>query len=514
MLIDEKELRGLKDTELKLEKEHHLIAERIKKLNQLKEYGTNPYPHKFNQTHHSKELHDKYSYLKAEEHTIDNVSVAGRIVGFRKLGKLAFGHLRDNDGKIQVLFNEQETKLFEQIKSLDVGDYLGVNGIIFKTKTGELTVKGIEFTVLAKSLRPLPEKYHGIQDIEIKYRQRYLDLIMDDNSKNIFILRSKIIKALKEFLDNKNFMEVETPVLQPIYGGAAAKPFITHHNDLDMKLYLRISLELYLKRLIVGGYEKVYEIGKVFRNESIDTSHNPEFTLMECYWAYADYNDVMELVEDAYNYVALKVLGTTKIIYQDKEIELKKPWKRLTMKEALLEYGSIDTDKLSNEELIILLEKNKIEYRKDMSKGLLVNQLFKIVEEKLIQPVFIINHPKETTPLCKLHRKDNELIERFEPYINGWEIGNAYSELNDPIRQRYLLEEQAKELRSGLEESNPMDEDFCKAVEYGMPPMGGLGLGVDRMIMLLTNSTSIRDILFFPTMKNSEDKIISNTEKK
>ncbi len=505
-MIDEKELRGLKDTELKLEKEHHLIAERIKKLNQLKEYGIDPYPHKFNQTHHSSELHEKYSHLKAEEHTTDTVSVAGRIVGFRKLGKLAFGHLRDNDGKIQVLFNEQETKNFEQIKSLDIGDYLGVNGIIFKTKTGELTVKGIEFTVLAKSLRPLPEKFHGIQDIEIKYRQRYLDLIMDDNSKNIFVLRSKIVKALKEFLDNKDFMEVETPVLQPIYGGAAAKPFITHHNDLDMKLYLRISLELYLKRLIVGGYEKVYEIGKVFRNESIDTSHNPEFTLMECYWAYADYNDVMELVEDAYNYVALKVLGTTKITYQDKEIELKKPWKRMTMKEALLEYSSIDTDKLNNDELKVLLEKHKIEYRDDMGKGLLVNQLFKIVEEKLIQPTFIIDHPKETTPLCKLHRSNHEVIERFEPYINGWEIGNAYTELNDPIRQRYLLEEQAKELRSGLEESNPMDEDFCRAVEYGMPPMGGLGLGVDRMIMLLTNSTSIRDILFFPTMKHTEDK--------
>ncbi|MGV8086425.1 MAG: lysine--tRNA ligase [Candidatus Woesearchaeota archaeon] len=505
-MIDEKELQGLKETEFKLEKEHHLIAERIKKLNQLKEYGIDPYPHKFNQTNHSFELHEKYSHLKAEEHTTDAVSVAGRIIGFRKLGKLAFGHIKDNDGKIQVLFNEQETKNFDQIKSLDIGDYLGVNGIIFKTKTGELTVKGIEYTVLAKSLRPLPEKYHGIQDIEIKYRQRYLDLIMDDNSKNIFILRSKIIKALKEFLDSKNFMEVETPVLQPIYGGAAAKPFITHHNDLDMKLYLRISLELYLKRLIIGGYEKVYEIGKVFRNESIDTSHNPEFTLMECYWAYADYNDVMELVEDAYNYVALKVLGTTKIVYQDNIIELKKPWKRMTMKEALLEHSGIDVDKLTTEDLIELLEKHKIEYRHDMSKGLLVNQLFKIVEEKLIQPVFIIDHPKETTPLCKLHRFNHELIERFEPYINGWEIGNAYTELNDPIRQRYLLEEQAKELRLGLEESNPMDEDFCHAVEYGMPPTGGLGLGIDRMIMLLTNSTSIRDILFFPTMKNTEEK--------
>jgi lysyl-tRNA synthetase class 2 len=273
-----------------------------------------------------------------------------------------------------------------------------------------------------------------------------------------------------------------------------------------MKLFLRISLELPLKKLIAGGYEKVYQIGRVFRNESIDTTHNPEFTMMECYWAYADYNDTMELVEDCYDYVALKVLGTTKITYQDKEIELKKPWKRLTMKDALKEYVGIDVDSMENDDIKELLDKHKIEYRGNMSRGLLINQLFKIVEEKLIQPVFIIDHPKETTPLCKLHRKNHDLIERFEPYINGWEIANAYSELNDPIRQRYLLEEQAKELRAGLEESNPMDEEFCTAVDYGMPPMSGLGVGIDRMIMLLTNSASIRDVLFFPTMKNSEEK--------
>jgi lysyl-tRNA synthetase class 2 len=503
-MLDEKELKGLKDTELKLESEHHLIAERLKKLNQLKEEGINPYPYNFHQTAHSKALQEKYSHLNAEEHTQDHVGVAGRIVAIRKLGRMAFAQIKDNDGKIQILFNEQDSKNFDKLKLLDMGDYIGVNGIIFKTKTGELTVKCLEYNVLAKSLRPLPEKYHGIQDVEIKYRKRYLDLIMDDHSKNVFILRAKIVKALKEFIDSKGFMEVETPVLQPIYGGAAARPFTTHHNDLDMKLYLRISLELYLKRLIIGGYEKVYEVGKVFRNESIDTSHNPEFTLMECYWAYADYHDMMEFVEDAYNYVALKVLGTTKIKYGENEINLQKPWKRLTMKEALKEYGDLDVDSMSEEDIRGLLDKHKIDYRDDMNKGLLVNQLFKIVEEKLIQPVFIIDHPKETTPLCKLHRKDHDLIERFEPYINGWEIGNAYSELNDPIRQRYLLEEQAKELRGGNDESNPMDEDFCQAVEHGMPPMGGLGLGVDRMVMLLTDSASIRDILFFPTMKNNE----------
>jgi lysyl-tRNA synthetase class 2 len=506
ILIDEKELRGLKDIEFKLEKENHLIAERIKKLNQLKEYGINPYPYKFNQTHHSLELQEKYVQLKAEEHTTDSVSVAGRIVGFRKLGKLAFGHIKDNDGKIQMLFNEQETKNFDQLKFLDIGDYIGANGIIFKTKTGELTVKCLEFTILSKSLRPLPEKYHGIQDVEIKYRQRYLDLIMDDKSKNVFVLRSKIIKAVREFLDAKGFMEVETPVLETIYGGAAARPFVTHHNELDMKLYLRISLELPLKKLIAGGFEKVYQIGKVFRNEGIDTTHNPEFTMMECYWAYADYHDMMELVEDCYNYVALKVLGTTKIKYQDKEIDLKKPWPRIPLKEAIKQYAQLDVDSMSNDEIITLLEKHKIDYRRDMTKGQLILKLFDIVEDKLIQPIFITDYPKESTPLCKLNRHNHDLIEQFEPRIAGMEIGNAYSELTDPIRQRYLLEEQAKELRAGLEESNPMDEEFCKAVDFGLPPMSGLGLGIDRMIILLTDSASIRDIIFFPTMKNSEDK--------
>lgn len=504
VLIDEKELRGLKDIEFKLEKEHHLIAERIKKLNALKEYGVNPYPYRFHQTHHSAELKERYENLDAEHVTEDHVAVAGRIVALRRLGKASFMQILDNDGKIQVLCNENDTKYYEQMKLLDMGDYIGVNGVVMKTKTGEITVKCLEYTVLSKSLRPLPEKFHGIQDVEIKYRQRYLDLIMDEKSKKVFIMRTKIISAVREFLDNKGFMEVETPTLETIYGGAAAKPFITHHNALDMKLYLRISLELPLKKLIAGGFEKVYQVGKVFRNEDIDTNHNPEFTLMECYSAYADYHDMMELVEDCYNFVALKVLGTTKITYQGKDIDLKKSWKRMTMKEALKEYAGIDVDNMDNDDIKGLLDEHKIEYKEDMSKGLLINQLFKIVEEKLIQPVFIIDHPKETTPLCKLHRKDHELIERFEPYINGFEIGNAYSELTDPIRQRYLLEEQAKALRGGDEESNPMDEEFCTAVDYGMPPMGGLGLGIDRMIMLFTDSVSIRDILFFPTMKNSE----------
>ncbi len=510
-MIDEKELRGLKDVESRLESEHHLIAERVKKLNQLRELGINPYPYGFNQTHHSKELHDKYLSLKPEEQTKDNVSVAGRIVALRRLGKATFGHILDNEGKIQIIFTEQDTKDYDVLKLMDMGDYIGINGTIFKTKTGELTVRCQSFSVLSKSLRPMPDKYHGIHDVEIKYRQRYLDLIMDENSKKIFVLRTKMIKALREFLDSKGFMEVETPTLETIYGGAAAKPFITHHNDLDMKLYLRISLELQLKKIIAGSFEKVYQIGKVFRNEDIDTNHNPEFTLMECYAAYWDYNTMMELVEDAYNYVALQVLGTTKITYQGKEIDLKKPWKRMTMKQGLKEFANIDVDSMNDDDTKKELDKHKIEYNDKMNRGLLINQLFKIVEEKLIQPVFIIDHPKETTPLCKTHRHDSSLIERFEPYINGWEIGNAYSELNDPIRQRYLLEEQAKQLSAGDAESNPMDEDFCKAVDHGMPPMGGLGLGIDRMIMLFTDSVSIRDIIFFPTMKNSEEKTVQKS---
>jgi len=500
-MIDEKEQQALNDVERRLEKENHLIAERIKKLNELKSQGINPYPYTFNQTHHSLELKEKYAHLKPEEMNEDIAHVAGRMTGLRRMGKVTFMHLTDNDGKIQIYANNEELANYDELKLYDMGDYVGVTGKIFKTKTGEVTIRTQTIELLSKSLRPLPEKFHGIQDTEIKYRQRYLDLIMDEESKKRFVLRIKIIKALKEFLDNKGFMEVETPVLETIYGGAAARPFLTHHNELDMRLYLRISLELPLKKIIAGGFEKVYEIGKVFRNESIDTTHNPEFTMMESYWAYADYHDVMKLVEDTYNYVALAVLGTTKINYQGKEIELKKPWKRMTMKEALVVYGKLDVDKMSETEIKTLLDKHKIEYQEDMNRGLLINQLFKIVEEELIQPVFIIDHPKETTPLCKLHRQDNSLIERFEPYINGWEVGNAYSELNDPIRQRYLLEGQAKDLHSGNAESNPMDEDFCKCVDHGLPPMGGLGLGIDRMVMLFTNAPSIRDVLFFPTMK-------------
>lgn len=499
-MIDED--KRLKEIEDKLCKENHLIAERIRKLNELRE--KQPLPFRFEKKDNNLELQNRFSSLKPEEHTSHIVQTAGRILGLRRMGRVTFMHIMDNDAKIQLYFNEQEYADYDGLKLLDMGDFIGVKGSIFKTRTGEVTIKVIALTFLTKSLRPLPEKYHGLQDTEIKYRQRYLDLIMDDNSKKVFVTRTKIIKTIREYLDNNGFMEVENPIIQPIYGGAAAKPFVTHYNDLNMKAYLRISLELYLKKLIVGGFEKVYELSRVFRNESIDTTHNPEFTMMELYWAYADYTDIMGLVEELYEYVALKVLGTTKITYQGKDIDLKRPWKRQTMKDALKEHSGIDVDKLSIDEIKGLLEEHRIEYKDSMSKGLLINQLFKIIEDKLIQPVFIIDHPKETTPLCRLHRENPELIERFEPYINGWEIGNAYSELNDAVRQRLLLEEQAKELRAGVSDANPMDEDFCKAIDHGFPPTGGLGLGIDRMIMLFTNSASIRDVIFFPTMKPNE----------
>jgi len=503
-MIDEE--KALQDIERKLEKESHLIAERLKKLNELKSQGNTPYPYKYDQKHHAKELHDKYSILKPHDITDDFVSIAGRILGLRRIGKVTFMNISDATGKIQAYLNDQEFPNYDTLKLLDMGDYVGLKGKIFKTKTGELTVNVSELSLLSKSLRPLPEKFHGIVDTEIKYRQRYLDLITDEHSKNVFIARTNIIKALREFLNNNDFMEVETPILQPIYGGAAAKPFTSHHNELDMKLYLRVSFELYLKKLIVGGFERVYEIGKDFRNESIDTTHNPEFTMMESYCAYADYNDVMEFVEDAYNYIAQKVFGTTSFKFQDHEFDVKKPWERLSMKDAIKKYLNYDVDAMSKQEIKDILDDNRIDYNIEMSKGSLIDKLFKLAEPKLIQPIFIMDHPKETTPLCKLHRENPELIERFEPFICGMEIGNAYSELNDPIRQRYLLEQQANQLKAGQEESNPMDEDFCKAVEYGMPPMGGLGLGIDRMVMLMTNSPSIRDVIFFPTMKITEEQ--------
>ena len=353
----------------------------------------------------------------------------------------------------------------------------------------------------------MPEKFHGLKDTEIRYRQRYVDLIVNPEVKEVFLKRSKIIKAIREFLDSKGFIEVDIPTLQPQYGGANARPFKSHINAWDMDLYLSISPELYLKRLIVGGFEKVYFLGKSFRNEDSDKTHNPEFTMMECYQSYVDYNDMMVLTEDLYNYVAMEVLGTTKIEYQGSVIELKKPWKRITMIAAIKEYGKLDVTKLSDEELLEKCLAFHLEVNRTTARGLLIAGLFEqLVEEHLIQPVFITDHPKETTSLCKVKRGNNDLIERFEPFINGWEIGNAYSELNDPIIQENLFREQEEKGRGGDEEHHPMDEDYVNALEIGMTPTGGLGLGIDRMTILLTNAVSIRDVILFPTMRPQTDK--------
>jgi len=488
--------------------EEALIKERLRKLEEIRKLGVNPYPYKYEPKHKAKQLAEKYEKLKPEEKTADKTKVAGRIVGLRRMGKICFMHISDETGKVQLYFKFDDLgeKKYEFLKLLDVGDFIGAEGAIFKTKTGELTISVSNFDILAKSIRPLPEKWHGLTDVEARYRQRYLDLIMNPEVRETFKKRTMIIDSIRELLNPKGFLEVDTPSLQTIYGGAAAKPFKTHLNALDMDVYLRISNELYLKRLIVGGFERVYEFARDFRNEDIDRTHNPEFTQIEIYQAYADFKDMMELVEDIYVNAAKKLYGTTKIEYQGHKIDLKKPWERLTMVGAIKKYGDIDVTKLSDRELFDLRTTFNLEIEGDITRGKVIQALFEhLVEGKLIQPIFITHHPAETTPLCKHCREQSNetkgCVERFEPFIAGMEIANAYSELNDPVLQRKLLEDQAKQLRAGATEAHPMDEDFLRAIETGMPPTGGIGIGVDRMVMLLTNSASIRDVIFFPFMK-------------
>ena len=483
--------------------ENDLIAQRFKKLEELRKMGVQPYPYHYAVTHHAHAILKHYVSLKNEEKTQDAVAIAGRIMTLREMGKASFAHLQDETGKIQIYVRQDVLgDQYEIFKRLDLGDIIGVKGTIFRTKTGEITVHVQELTLLTKSLRPLPEKWHGLKDIEVRYRKRYLDLISNPEVKEVFKKRAAITDALRTFLKEKGFLEVDTPVLQPIYGGASARPFTSFLHDLKMNVYLRVSDELYLKRLIVGGYDKVFEIGKDFRNESIDRTHNPEFTMMECYAAYWDYNDMMELVEDCYISIAKKVFGTTQFEYQGNVVNFQKPWKRMTMIEAIKEHTKVDVSQMKEEELQNTLRNYNISYEGDFSWGLGVQLLFEeLVEDKLIQPTFITDHPRESTPLCKGKRGDARLIERFEPFCCGMEIGNAYSELNDSVIQRKLLEEQANALAKGDNEANPMDEDFIEALEYGMPPTGGLGLGIDRMVMLMTNNPPIRDVLLFPFMK-------------
>ena len=462
--------------------------------------GINPYPYRFKKTANAKELQEKYSELKPGQGKEDNYSAAGRAMAIRNLGKMAFLDIADQDGKIQAVFKQGETKNFEIADSLDIGDFVGVKGTIFRTKRGELSLMAKEFELLSKSIMPLPDKWHGLKDIEIRYRNRALDLIMQPENREIFAKRSRIIDELREFLKKRGFLEVETPLLQPVYGGANAEPFKTHANAWDTDFYLSISPELYLKRLLVGGYEKVFTICKNFRNEDVDKTHNPEFTMTEFYQAYADYEDMMKLTEQLVEHIAKTVAGTTKIEYQGKKIDLKAPWKRMTMIEALKKIAGLDVEKMSEKEMLQKIQEAGKTFEKPMKWGWLVNELFSAtVESSLIQPTFIIDYPKETTPLCKEKRGDPRLVERFEPYINGWEIGNGYSELNDPKKQRELFEEQEKETR--LKEKHPKDTDFIDVMEYGMPPAGGAAIGIDRLVMLLTNQPTIKDVILFPQMR-------------
>ncbi|MBI2581948.1 lysine--tRNA ligase [Candidatus Woesearchaeota archaeon] len=490
-------------------KKIHLDESKVQKLQELQDLGINPFPYTYPQTHHAKEINEKYAHLEKGEHTKNKVSVAGRVMLKRIMGKASFLHIQDQSGRVQMYLSmdslgEKQYDVFT--KKIDLGDIIGVEGTIFKTKMGEVTIEAKTATILCKSLLILPEKYHGLQDIELKYRQRYLDLMMNPETKEVFLKRSKMISVIRHFFEEKGFVEVETPTLQTIYGGANAKPFITHINTWDMKMYLSVSPELYLKRLLVGGFEKVFTICKNFRNEDVDTTHNPEFTMLEVYQAYVDYNTMMGYLEQVYEKACIAVNGSTKVKHEyngkQVEIDFKAPWKRLTMVEAVKKYADLDVSKMSEKEIKKVVDKHKLEYQGTFSWGLGVQLLFEeFVEKQLVQPVHIIDHPKETTPLCKVYRNDPRLIERFESFCLGMEISNAYSELNDPFVQRELLECQAKELRAGSEEAHPMDEDFVNAMEYGMPPAGGLGFGIDRMAVILTGVNSIRDVILFPTTK-------------
>jgi len=488
--------------------EKEIINERIRKVKELIEKGISPYPYNYDKRNKTSDVKSLTQRIVKGEKLEDIVSVAGRIRSIRRMGRVTFMDLQDLAGKTQLYFQENNLskKSYKILRKLDLGDLLGVEGNVFKTQKGEPSINVRDYTILSKTIRPLPDNYYGIKDKEFRYRQRSVDLIMNDEVKDTFLKRSKAVSAMREFLESKGFMEVETPLLQTVYGGASAKPFETRLNALNIPLYMSISPELHLKRLIVGGLEKVYTICKNFRNEGIDSTHNPEFTMMECYWACADYNDMMKLTEDMYAQIFNKVLGTTKVNYQGVELDFTPPWKRVKMYDSVNKYTGIDVEKMTKEDLRSIIKKkgydNKITVTEEDTKGTLVQELFELyAENKYIQPTFIIDHPKESTPLCKAHRDNSELIERFEPFVYGMEIGNAYSELNDPVLQRKLFEEQEKAIAAGSENAEPLDEEFLRAIEYGMPTTGGLGLGIDRMIMLMTDSKSIRDVILFPFMK-------------
>ncbi|MBD3425487.1 MAG: lysine--tRNA ligase [Candidatus Latescibacteria bacterium] len=468
--------------------------------------GVNPYQYSFSRTHSISEVIEHSEKLVESE---EEVAVAGRIMAIRGHGHTSFGDLKDGSGSMQFyikdeVVSEHDFKLF---RLMDIGDFIGIRGVVFKTRTGELTVKVSALELLSKSILPLPEKYHGLQNKELRYRRRYLDLIVNDEVREVFVMRSGIIDSMREFLKEHGFLEVETPILQPIYGGATARPFVTHHNSLDMDLYLRIADELYLKRLVVGGMERVFEFSRDFRNEGMDRSHNPEFTMMECYAAYWDYHDMIDFLEKMISTICREVTGGEKITYGHHEIDLSTPWERKSFYTALEDKTGEDLKGADRAKLVKAAEKAGIKLEDGAGESEILDELFsELVEPELIQPTFIIDHPKEISPLAKAHRKLPGVVERFEPYIAGFEVANAFSELNDPLEQRARFEDQLQSRDEIDGERHPMDEDFLRALEYGMPPTGGLGVGIDRIVMLLTNSHSIRDVILFPQMRPEEGR--------
>jgi len=477
-----------------------VAQQKLDSLNRIRTSGVDPYPGSYHPSHSTEEA----TALFMQANTESQVSLAGRIIAKRSMGKMTFLDIRDGSGKIQLCFRQGslEKDKYDFLTELDIGDFIGAEGILFRTKRGEITLQVSNFNILCKSLRPLPEKWHGLVNVEKRYRQRYLDLISNKNVRSIFIIRSQIITMIRAFLDNRGFMEVETPMLQAQAGGALACPFITHHNTLNNDLYLRIALELYLKRLLIGGFDRVYEIGRVFRNEGISVRHNPEFTLLECYQAYADYNDMMQLVEDMFSQLAIKILGTTNINIDDRTIDLSSPWQRITLRDAIKEHCNIDfEDYPDTASLRLRMEQMGIEVDPNKGRGRLIDELVSsFVEPHLIEATFLLDYPVDMSPLAKKKQGSNNLVERFEGFINGMEIVNAFTELNDPIDQRQRFEKQAEE--QDLEgETEVSDEDFLSALEYGMPPTGGLGIGIDRLVMLLTGQNSIREVILFPQLK-------------
>lgn len=509
---------GNNKPENQVENLSEVLQVRRDKLKELQEMGKDPFKiSKYNVTHHSDEIKENYDELEGK-----TVSIAGRIMSKRVMGKASFMHLQDQNGRMQVYVKRDDIGVdeYKLFKKFDMGDIVGVEGFVFKTKTEEISLHAEKITLLSKSLQILPEKYHGLKDMDLRYRQRYVDLIVNPEVKDAFLTRTKALKALRSYLDDRGFLEVETPILNTIAGGANARPFVTHHNTLDIPMYLRIANELYLKRLIVGGFDKVYEMGRMFRNEGMDMKHNPEYTAIELYQAYADYEDMMEITENVVSHMAEVATGSMKVNYQGTEIDFTPPWRRMTMEECVKEYAGVDFSEINTDEEAIAVAKEKgIEIKPGMRRGEVINEFFEeFGEDQLVQPTFITHHPVEVSPLAKRNVEDPRRTDRFEAFANRWELANAFSELNDPIDQRGRFEDQVRKRALGDDEACEMDEDFLNALEVGLPPTGGLGIGIDRVIMLLTNSPSIRDVLLFPTMKpmsseTADNKVTGDLEK-